>query len=236
MGSHESRLTGRLDELDIASVLQSLLDAGNPGALVLRGEQRGVMVVEPPYINLVTTAEERLGADLVSAELVDEETWLSALSNGGNRPGGALVALVEAGVDHGAMREVLYEHVITALFELLVPGDTEFEFLPGVSHRLAIDPGFLYEDVLSDLNTRVGEWRQIAEAIPDTQSEFRRAKTLPADMPSVTLNRAEYELLLLIDTQVSVAELIAVSERPAFEVITQLYGLLRRGLLETKEP
>lgn len=231
-------LEGGLDELALTDVLGLLQRTGRSGVLHLEGEQHGVVVVGDGVLHLATTdAGPGLRRVLVAAGLVDDVGWRTAAdaARPGSPAGAAVAALVDAGVDAGRLRAVLYEHTVSTLFELLLPSRDRFRFVPGEEHAFAVRPGFPVDDCLADARRRLDHWREIAAVIPSTATVLRRRPTLPVGTTEVTLTATEWEVLGLLDGHRDVTTLVHATGQGALALSALLHRLVVDGLAEVVE-
>jgi hypothetical protein len=239
MSSSASGLEGRLDEVQFADVLKLLHASRQEGTLHLEGESAIVVVVAPDEVRLAASGVNvGLRQAVLGGGLVGAETWdrVVAQANADPQPGLAVELLVEAGANPERLRSRLYEHTVTTLFELLLPSDARFYFTRGESHPFASEPGFPFDDVLSDVRRRVEEWREIAKAIPTTSVVLRRTARLPLSSGPITLSPEEFELLGLLDGRRDVGQLVQILGMSAFRVMTLLHRLMEAGAAEALPP
>jgi hypothetical protein len=230
-------LQGKLDEVPFADVLRLLRASRQTGALHLTGDElHVVVVVDVEEVQLATTGAEGLRSAVVGGGLVDAERWDEVVAASEDaEPGSGLERLIAAGADRDRLHARVYEHTVTTLFELLLPSDAAFAFVPGESHPFARQPGYPFDDVMSDVNHRVAEWREIATSIPSTSLVLRRASRLPASSGPITLTPEEFELLGLMDGRRDVAGLISAMGMSAFRVLTTLHHLKQLGAIAADE-
>ena len=235
MSSSTSGLEGRLDEVQFADVLRLLHTSKQEGTLHLESELATIVVVAPDVVRLATAGGSTgLRQAVLGGGLVDSATWAEVVDNTeeSGEPGAAIGLLEGAGADPQRLRARMYEHTVSTLFELLLPSDARFYFTRGESHPFAVDPGFLFDDVLADVRHRVDEWREIAKSIPNTHMVLRRAPRLPLSSGPITISPEEFELLGLLDGRRDVTALIQILGMSAFRVMTLLHRLMQAGAVE----
>ncbi len=236
MSSSTSGLEGRLDEVQFADILRLLHTSRQEGTLHLEGGDGIVVVVAPDEVRLAANGVGTgLRQAVLGGGLVNADTWdrVVADTTDATDGGEAIRELEAAGADPQRLRARIYEHTVATLFELLLPSDVRFYFTRGESHPFASDPGFPFDDVLTDVRHRVDEWREIAKAIPSTTMVLRRTPRLPLSSGPITLSPEEFELLALLDGRRDVADLIQILGMSAFRVMTSLHRLMAIGAAES---
>jgi hypothetical protein len=121
------------------------------------------------------------------------------------------------------LRRVFREHLLAALFELLIPADEPVRIEAGVTHVVGaafVEP---VPVLLAATTERVEVWRAIARRIPSTTLRFRPL-SVPDD-DGRTVSADEWAVLALLDGRRTVAEVIAASGLSAFRVCSMLYRL-----------
>jgi hypothetical protein len=221
---------GSLDDLDLPEVLGLLSTTRKTGVLTVEGRTRGTLVLHEGEL---TTALADSGPDLcqavVGAGLVDQAGW--ARAGDWSRQGlGLADALLVDGVDAGARGLVLWEHAVSSVFELLLPGAERFAFVPGATHPLGARFAFAVDEVLAEAAARTVVWREIAETIPSTAAVLRICLEPPDD--PVCLDSGDWRVLARLDGRADVAEVVRQLGMSAFAVCGVLHRLVRRGLVE----
>jgi hypothetical protein len=147
--------------------------------------------------------------------------------------GGEAVVDQLVGVDPSReprLRRVLDEHVLAALFELLVPAEEAITLEAGARHVVGARFAQPAEHLVDTARRRIELWRRIAERIPSTGVRFRLAPALPVSERTVTAD--EWSLLALLDGQRTVAAVVTDSGESAFRVCSVLYRMLLEDLIE----
>lgn len=168
---------------------------------------------------------------LLSADVGGPE-HLVALCADADRGGDAVVDRL-GGDQQGTirLRRLLHEHVLAALFELVVPSASLVEYEPGVRHVLGTRFAEPAEDLVATTRQRIELWRRIAERIPSTSVRFRPARSLPGGTDR-TVTADEWGLLALLDGRHTVAEVITETGDSAFRVCSALYRMLLEEVIE----
>jgi hypothetical protein len=148
--------------------------------------------------------------------------------------------LVERGiVDHAAVRDVVQEQVVDAVFELLDWRYGAYRFDPGafgsadevpeVPLRLRVD------QLLAEVARRQREWGDLEQVLPDLEA-VPRFPASGGTSTSTTFEADELALLASIDGVRSVRALADDLGFGRFEAARIVYGLNRRDVLEIVLP
>lgn len=225
-------LTGTLADLPLVDLLEWVGRANPLGVIELSGGAVGTIVLVDGRIALATADDgPTLAQMVIGTGAISAEGWESAQE--ASRSGADLAdALVDHGADEELLVAALREQTVGALFEFLVPGETSFAYLPGVSHalggRFAFEPG----DVIEEARARVGAWKVIAEAIPSTSVVMQLTRQL--DAPTISIAAADWRILALVDGRSSVADIIGNLGMSAFAVCGVLHRLMMAGAVEAR--
>jgi hypothetical protein len=229
MSSHVS-LSGSLRDLPLAELLGLLIAARQQGVLEFYGAAPGTVVLDDGAVTLALAAEGPslqqviIGSGITSAAGWEQASWQT------HDGVGLADALVQAGADEQKLEAVLREQCIGAFFELLLPSDTEFAFIPDGRHPLGTRFHFDSYELLDEATTRVDAWKVIAVAIPSTSLVMRISGELPE--PSITIGAADWVVLAQVDGHRSIADVIGALGMSAFAVCGVLYRLLLQGAVE----
>ena len=227
----EEALQGNLREFPLAALMRSLESRKRTGALALADGSQVWFSEGRVYLATVTTGSP-LSAVLFGAEIgsldeieavfADQDAEVSVLD-------GVLQAKPDA---EPLVRRLLHEYNLNALFELLVPSDTEFSFEPGRKHRLGDRLAADTTTLLAQAEHRVEIWRRIASRIPSTTAVFRLSPTLPDSNFERLVTADEWKYIAQLDGRNTVAEVITTTGESAFRVCSTLYRLLLEQLIE----
>lgn len=228
--SPRAALTGSLRELPLNDLLQLLGAARHDGVIEFTGAAGGLIVLEGGDITLAladdgpTLAEAVIGSGLSTAEGWDQAHVASM-------HGESLAdALVNGGVDPDELQLILRDHTVGALFEFVLPSDTEFAFLEGASHPLGGRFRFPAGDLLAEANERVHVWKVIAASIPSTAMVMRLVPELGNGQ--ITITADDWRVLALVDGRTTIADLIRALGMSAFAVCVVLHRLVQEGAVE----
>jgi len=223
-------LTGSLRELPLADLLAFLAANERTGVVRLDGAVPGLIGM---YHGGVTIAMAGDGPTLeqvvVGAGLTTVDGWryVQGTARGGI---GLADALLRRGVNRSRLEAVLWEHSVGALFELVLPSDTWFSFVPDVGHAIGHRFTFDVHHLLAEAERRIAAWRQIAELIPSTALVMRISPESPTDIVSISSD--DWRVLAQVDGYRTIADIIEGLGMSAFAVCAVLHRLLLAGVVE----
>lgn len=236
-GAADAEVAGNLTDVSLADLLRTLARTESTGVLQVGGSSSAQVCLAGGDLYLATSSTgPSLRQEVVGAGLVTATAWDAAeqvVSVDGSALADALVKV--GGVDAASLRHLVYEHTVTAIFELMVPSTDPFRFLAEQRHPFGSPFRFKVEQVLRDAGRRVDAWRAIAEAIPSTSVVMRIAPSLPIEADGVTVSGTEWQVLAALDGRRTVAEIIRSSGMSAFTVCSALHRLLTAGAIEVDE-
>src|SRR5689334_357662 len=230
------RLEGTLDAFSLPDIFQLLSYTKKTGALHLRrvagsgGEAHGVVHLRDGAVTgaRADIRRQALGRRIVGAGVVDDRALGEAVSRVQADPSCGLArALADAGsLSEEFGRALAAEQAADAVFELLRWPDGEFAFVVDELDPDDLGASVSVEDVVAEGQRRMQTW---AEAdMPAAEAVVSLAPALSADP---TLTRDEWSLLSLVDGRRTVADLVVLSGRGDYVVVSALAGLIERGLL-----
>ncbi len=227
----EDALHGSLKEFPLAALLQSLANRRRTGALTL--EDGSEIWFAEGQIYLATSAKgSPISAVLFGAEAAsmrDIESMFASDNDHGTVIEQLLLSRPQA---EPAIRRLLHEYNLNALFEMLVPSGASFSFEPGRSHKLGNQFSHDTATLLAQAEQRLDIWRKIAERIPSTMAVFQLAPTLPDDNFERLVTGDEWRYLALINGRNTVADIITATGESAFRVCSTLYRMLLERIVE----
>lgn len=230
MAVREAALQGTVDELPVPDLLRLLQGTKQSGLLELTGANPGVVVLHDGEISLALSAMgPTLQQVVIGSGLATSDLWVEvvAAADAGSTLGDALV---EGGVDADRARAVLYDHTVGAIFELMLPGDDAFAFLPDEHHPIGARFTFTVDELLADAGQRVDAWKVIAEAIPSISIRMRLTRSIPRAQMTITAD--EWHVLARVDGHDTIADIIRELGMSAFAVCAVLHRLLQIGAVE----
>jgi hypothetical protein len=228
--TRDAALQGTVADLPVPDLLRLLAGTNQSGLLELTGGNPGVVSLHEGAVTLALSAmgptlqQVFIGSGLATSDLWDD---VVAAANQGTR---LTDSLCSAGVDPLRMREVLYDHTVGAVFELMLPSGDSFAFLPGEEHPIGSRFMFSVDELLDDAAQRVDAWKAIAVAIPSTAVRMRMSRELPG--ASVKIGADEWHVLSRVDGHATIADIIRELGMSAFAVCAVLHRLLKRGVVE----
>lgn len=178
-----------------------------------------------------------LGERLVSSQRITPQALERALEirsgepADGRRLGQILVD--EAYITQKVLEGFVQEQIQDTIFDLMRWDDGEFDFEP-MPTVVEEDIGLAVsiENVVMEGSRRLEEWARIRKKIPSMDVVFKMATAPGEGTFEISLKPMEWQLLVLVDGSMSVAELAAATHRTDFEVARVVYGLFSAGLLE----
>jgi hypothetical protein len=228
--SRSTALSGSLRDLPVGELVSLLRATGQTGVVELRGAVPGFVGLDNGWLT-VASAGENLSVEhlVVGSGAASPETYRRAelLSQRGLP---LMDALIRCGAPAERLEAVVREQIIGALFELVLPSDTWFVFLPGRVHPIGSRFRFSPNELIAEAVKRVEAWRMIADAIPSTDIVMRLAPEPPDAM--VVIPADDWRVLAHVDGRSSVAELIRSLGMSAFAVCAALHRLLVSGVVE----
>ena len=226
----EDALQGSLQEFPLAALLQSLANRRRTGALTLEGGSE--IWFSEGQIYLATSAKgSPISAVLFGAEagsIRDIESMFAS----GDADGTVIDQLLESRPQaESAIRRLLHEYNLNALFEMLVPSKINFSFESNRRHKLGDRFAHDTATLLAQAQQRLDIWRKIAERIPSTNAVFRLASILPDNNYERLVSSDEWRYLAIINGRNTVADIITETGESAFRVCSTLYRMLLEQLV-----
>ena len=142
-------------------------------------------------------------------------------------------ALQQGGaIDEGVLHDVVAEHIVDTVFDLLRWPDGDFAFVVDEANPDDVGVSRQADDVVTEARRRLESWGSVAATVPSPQTVLSLAAN-PMDDPQ--LSRDEWGLLALVDGRRTVGEIVALCGRGDYAVVSALAELVGRGLLRTDE-
>jgi hypothetical protein len=229
------RLEGTLDAFSLPDIFQLLSYTKKTGTLHLRRESaHGVVHLRDGAVTGARSDVRRqaLGRRIVGAGVVGDAALAEAVARvQGDASCGLARALAEQGsLSEDFARALAAEQATDAVFDLLRWPDGEFAFVVDEGDPDDLGATVAVEDVVAEGQRRMQTW---AEAeMPASDAVISLAPAPPAE-PAMT--RDEWSLLSLVDGRRTVADLVTLSGRGEYVVVSALAGLVDRGLLTVGE-
>jgi hypothetical protein len=230
------RLEGTLDAFSLPDIFQLLSYTKKTGTLHLRrGEDaHGVVHLRDGAVTgaRADVRRQALGRRIVGAGVVDDKALAEAVNRVQSDPSCGLArALADSGsLSEEFARALAAEQASDAVFELLRWPDGEFAFVVDEPDPDDLGAVVAVEDVVAEGQRRLQTW---AEAeMPSADAVIALA---PAPSSDPALTRDEWSLLSLVDGRRTVADLVVLSGRGEYVVVSAIAALVDRGLLVVGE-
>jgi hypothetical protein len=225
------RLEGTLDAFSLPDILQLLSFTKKTGALHLRrGEAHGVVQLRDGAVTggRSDVRRQALGRRIVGSGLVDDQALAAAVARVQSEPACGLArALADGGaVPADAARALAAEQAADAVFELLRWPDGEFAFVMDEPDPDDLGASLSVEEVVAEGRRRLDAWA--VASVPPASAVLRPVPALAEDP---VLTRDEWTLLSVVDGRRTVGEIVDLSGRGPYAVVSGLTRLVARGLL-----
>jgi hypothetical protein len=232
-------LEGNLDEFTLPDILRLLAFTGKSGRLALRregGDGRveltdGRVREASGDAGHLVIARRLLGARLVTADDLAE-----VLEGRDSLPTDLELAreLTDAEViDPGAVAEVVREHTVDAVFDLLRWRDGNFRFEGRtVEHRqgAVLELAAPVDELLTEAAARLESWPSVEERTGDGSSVVTISRP-PGQQGQVSLSPDGWSLLSFVDGRRTVSELARLAGQGEFRTRQTLVSLLDAGVV-----
>ena len=233
------RLEGTLDAFSLPDIFQLLSYTKKTGTLHLRrlhdsAEAHGVVHLRDGAVTGARSDVRRqaLGRRIVGAGVVDDAALAQAVSRVQGDPSCGLArALADSGsLSEDFARALAAEQASDAVFDLLRWPDGEFAFVVDEPDPDDLGAAVAVEDVVAEGQRRMQTW---AEA--DMPARAAVISLAPAPPAEPVMSRDEWSLLSLVDGRRTVADVVVLSGRGEYVVVSAIAGLVERGLLTVGE-
>ncbi len=231
------KLEGTLDAFSLPDIFSLLSATKKSGTLHVRREhgRHGAIHLREGAITGARAQVERqeLGRRLVGAGLVDDATLSKAVEKVSHKEGAGLGRMLAdtATLDVDTVQALAAEQAVDAVFDLLRWTEGEFAFVADEPDPDDLGASLTVEQVVTEARRRLDAWPSLAAVVPSPDSVVTVAQR-PAGEPTVAA--ADWWLLALVDGRRSVGELVALSGKGEYAVVSALAGLVSRGLLEVR--
>jgi hypothetical protein len=231
------KLEGSLDAFSLPDIFALLAMTKKTGGLHLRraGAHGAVWFAGGSLTGGASdVARQALGRRLVGAGHVDDAALAAAVNLvERDAASGLAPALLTAGaVQQQVLHEVVSEHIIDTVFDLLRWPDGDFAFTVDEANPDDVGVTLAADDVVAEARRRLETWASVAGSVPSPHTVLSMS-TLLVDEPHLT--REEWRLVALVDGRRTVGELVAVCGRGEYVVVSTLADLVQRGLLRAEE-
>lgn len=231
------KLEGSLDTFSLPDVFSLLASTKKTGGLYVQQEAgRGVVYFTDGALTggSADLTRQVLARRLVAAGHADDDALAAAVSAAkGDRATGVAKALKDAGaVDDTVLSQVVAEHLVDTVFDLLRWPDGTFAFQLDEVNPDHVGVTMTPDDAVSEARKRLADWAKVAESVPSPATVLSVALALAED-PQLT--REEWALVALVDGHRTVAEIVSLTGRGDYAVVSRLADLVQRGLLRAGE-
>jgi hypothetical protein len=225
------RLEGTLDAFSLPDIFQLLSFTKKSGTLHLRRDSaHGVVHLREGAVTGARSdvTRQALGRRVVGAGLVDDESLEKAAASVTPETGLARALLDLGAVDGEALRALAAEHATDAVFDLLRWPDGEFAFVVDEADPDDLGASLPVEEIVAEGRRRLETWPQLTESVPAPDAVVT---VVPAPSAEPVLSRDEWALMALVDGQRTVTDLVVLTGRGEYAVISALAALAQRGLV-----
>ena len=232
------RLEGTLDAFSLPDIFQLLSMTKKTGTLHLRREAaHGAVHLREGAVTgaRADVTRQELSRRLLGTGLVDDEALAQAAEELASDDSLSLAQLLaeKAGLDVEQVKEVAGEQVTDAVFSLLRWSDGEFAFVGDEVDPDDLGATVAVDDLVAEGKRRLEAWASLVEQVPAPDAVVS-VNTAPDVDPAAS--REEWALLSLVDGKRTVADLVSLSGRGEYAVVSALAGLVGRGLLVVGGP
>ena len=227
------KLEGSLDAFSLPDIFALLSMTKKTGGLHLRRDgahgvvwlTTGALTGGASDVNRQALARRLIG----SGQLSDDALQAAIDQASDDDSVGVARAVQQAGaLDEGVLHDMVSEHIVDTVFDLLRWADGEFAFAVDEGNPDDVGVSRQVDEVVTEARRRLESWGNVAATIPSPQTVLSLAASPPEDPQ---LSRDEWALLALIDGQRSVGEVVALCGRGDYNVVSALADLVNRGLL-----
>jgi hypothetical protein len=227
------RLEGTLDAFSLPDIFQLLSFTKKTGTLHLRRETaHGAVHLRDGAVTgaRADVARQELSRRLIGTGLVDDEALASAAEELASDESLSLAQLLaeKAALDVEQVKTLAAEQATDAVFTLLRWSDGEFAFVVDEADPDDLGAAVPVEEVVTEGQRRLADWAGLVEKVPAPDAVVT-INAVPASDPATT--RDEWALLSCVDGRRTVADLVSLSGRGEYAVVSALAALVGRGLV-----
>jgi Domain of unknown function (DUF4388) len=135
-------------------------------------------------------------------------------------------------IDEGELHNLMCEHVVDTVFDLMRWTDGVFEFIVDEANIDDVGVAREVDEVVTEARRRLDTWAAIDVQVASPDTVLSLALDPDTD-PQVQRN--EWALLALVDGRRTVGDLVAMCGRGDYSVVVALAELVGRGLVRTNE-
>lgn len=184
--------------------------------LIAASRRTGALTIGPPR----PSAFFFVSGELCGGVAEQDTTLRDAFAGEGDLP------------DEATVQDLVEDQLVTAIATALIPTDSDFAFIecPPQTHYERFRFGLT--ETMAAAEQRLSAWRVIAEVIPSVLQVVRLNPNLPEGVEQVNIERRDWQILAAVDSRRSVADIIALARRSAFDVCSTLYRLAVAGVVD----
>src|SRR5947209_448898 len=179
-------------------------------------------------------SRQSLARRVVGSMNLDADAFERAVNDSNANEGLGVVRVLQQAnvVDEGVLVDLVGEHIVDTVFDLLRWPDGDFAFVVDEVNPDDVGVSRQVDDVVAEARRRLEAWKTVAAAIPSPAAVL----TVPAVLANdPQLSRDEWALLALVDGRRSVAQIVGLAGRGEFSVVSALAELVGRGLLRVDD-
>src|SRR3954453_2320183 len=231
------RLEGSLDAFSLPDIFALLSMTKKTGGLHLRRSHAhgvvwfitGSLTGGASDVSRQSLARRVVGSMNVDADALERAVTAASADEGL----GVVRALQQASVvDEGVLVDLVGEHIVDKVFDLLRWPDGDFAFVVDEVNPDDVGVTRQVDDVVAESRRRLEAWKTVAAAIPSPAAVL----TVPAVLANdPQLSRDGWALLALVDGRRTVAQIVGLAGRGEFAVVSALAELVGRGLLRVDD-
>jgi hypothetical protein len=232
-------LEGNLDDFTLTDILRLLASTGKTGRLALRREGAvGRVDLTDGRVREASGDADHLviARRLLGARLVTGDQLVGALRARASLPTDLELArdLADAGlVDPGAVAEVVREHTVDAVFDLLRWQEGSFRFDGGSDAGeggAVLELAVPMDELLTEAADRLASWPAVQERTGDASAVVTISRP-PGQQDQVSLSPDGWALLSFVDGRRTVADLAHLAGQGEFRTRRTLISLLDAGVV-----
>ena len=232
------RLEGTLDAFSLPDIFQLLSFTKKTGTLHLHKMRdsetplHGAVHLREGAVTgaRADVARQELSRRLLGTGLVDDEALATAAEELAADDSLSLAQLLaeKGGLDVEQVKALAAEQATDAVFSLLRWADGEFAFVVDESDPDDLGASLPVDEVVAEGQRRLTAWAELVEQVPAPDAVVTVNAAPPGDPAA---SRDEWALLSLVDGRRTVADLVSLSGRGEYAVVSAIAGLVGRGLL-----
>lgn len=228
-------LKGTLDDFSLPEIFRLTSHVKKTGRLEVErrnGSGRVYFRDGDVYYAASTKSKEPLGRKLMRSGRVNEEQLRSAIDE--NEATGKRVGeiLVERGdVELELIEWAVRSQIEDAVFDLLRWDLGAFVWEPDVEIDVEVPLAVSVDNLIIEASRRLDEISQIRRQIESPDVVLAMAPRPPDGAHQINITSEEWQVLVLVDGQRSVADIASCIGADAFQTTRMLFGLMNAGLI-----